>query len=179
MGYNWRTTLSEFSRTSSVLAGFCITFMALIISRLADIEPTSFSQVSLLFFGISVVLFITATQLFLQAKDFDVFSIPESYKKLLQEDCKMKNKDWGAFEDEQTLQCRKKEKMGRYSYNLAFILTFFGLGFSLVLINVVFAVIVTSLGVGFECWQGYAFFKNSKKVDKNKLQTPNQLRKVD
>jgi hypothetical protein len=70
------------TRTRGVLAGFCVTFVALILGgKIADsrIEPTvvTYGQVAVLLFGLSTSLFICASEFFMLANDFDVFSIPE------------------------------------------------------------------------------------------------------
>lgn len=53
---------------------------------------------------------------------------------------------------------------------------FFGLGFSLTVINFVVAGIVTILGISFEGWQLYEISKNSKKVDKIKERITNTIK---
>jgi hypothetical protein len=117
-GYNWRNTLADFARTSGVLAGFSITFIALILrGGIADIQigvtTMTFGQVAVLLFGVSSSLFIAASQYFLQSKEYDVFSVPQRYIEVLKANCKIEKKDWKEFEDEQTEQCTAKEKIGR------------------------------------------------------------------
>jgi|YelNatPaOPRAMG01_1025707.scaffolds.fasta_scaffold57400_3 dolichol kinase len=158
MGYNWRNTLTDFAAISGVLAGFCIAFIALILGGpVADTEIFSsgvtFGRVAVLLFGISTGLFICAAELFLYAKEFDVFSVPESYRKLLKEDCELKKKDWAKFEDEQTEQCRRNEKLGRRCYNSAIFAMFGGLFFAIAPYNHPIAIIVSGLGIMLESWQ--------------------------
>lgn len=97
MGYNWRNTLTDFAAIAGILSGFCITFVVLILSgAVADAEiyasGVTFGRVAVLLFGISTGLFICAAELFLHAKEFDIFSIPEPYREILKEDCKQKIK---------------------------------------------------------------------------------------
>jgi hypothetical protein len=158
IGYNWRSTLSEFSRTAGLLAGFCITFVALVLGgKVADVPidntPLRFGQLTVLFFGLSISLFVASSQMLLQAKTFDVFSIPERYVKLLQGDCLMRNEEWADFEDRQTMKCRRKEEWGRRLYNLGVFLVFFGLFFAIAPYNYLIAFLISGLGIAFEIWQ--------------------------
>lgn len=154
MGYNWRNTLTHFAAISGVLAGFCVTFVALILGGpVADIEVctsgVTFGQIAVLIFGISAGLFICAAELFLYAKEFDVFGIPEPYRELLKED----KKDWAEFEDDHTKRCRHNERLGKKCYNLAIFTIFIGLFFAVVPYNLPISVIVSGLGIILEVWQ--------------------------
>lgn len=158
MGYNWRNTLTDFAAIAGILSGFCITFVVLILSgAVADAEiyasGVTFGRVAVLLFGISTGLFICAAELFLHAKEFDIFSIPEPYREILKEDCKQKNKNWIDFENEQTEKCRRNEKLGRMCYNLAIFLCFAGLFFAIAPYNILIAIIVSGLGIMLEAWQ--------------------------
>jgi len=157
-GYNWRTTLTHFAAIAGVLAGFCVTFIALALGgKVADIgictTGVTFGQISVLLFGISTGLFICAAELFLCAKEFDVFNIPKPYRELLKEDCELKKKDWAEFEDEQTAKCRRNESLARRCYNFGIFIIFGGLFFAIVPYNIVIAVIVAGLGISLELWQ--------------------------
>lgn len=157
-GYNWRNTLTQFAAIGGVLAGFCVAFIALTLGgQVADIEictsGVTFGQISVLLFGISTGLFISAVELFLCAKEFDVFDIPQPYRKLLKEDCEQKKKDWSEFEDEQTAKCRRNELLGRRCYNSAIFIIFGGLFFAIAPYNIVIAVVVAGLGISLELWQ--------------------------
>lgn len=157
-GYNWRNTLTQFARISGVLAGFCVTFIALILSgKVADIEictsGVTFGQVAILLFGISTGLFICSAELFLSAKEFDVFGIPEPYRKLLKDDCESKKKGWAEFEDEQTEQCRHYERLGRRCYNSAIFVIFGALFFVIAPYNPLIALTVSGFGILLELWQ--------------------------
>jgi len=104
-------------------------------------------------FGISAGIFITAAELFLHAKEFDVFDIPKPYRELLKEDCEQKQKDWAEFEDEHTEKCRRSERIGRKCYNSAIFIIFIGLFFAIAPYNLLIAVVVSSLGILLELWQ--------------------------
>lgn len=157
-GYNWRTTLVEFTRLAGVLSGFCATFIALILGgRIADVainnSAVTFGQISVLFFGISCALLISAAEFFIKAKDFDVFSIPERYKELLKADCKLKGQKWDDFEDAQTNRCRANEKLGRHCYNLGIFGIFIGLISAIVSYNTAIGIIVGGSGILFQILQ--------------------------
>lgn len=157
-GYNWRNTLTHFAAISGVLAGFCVAFIALTLGgQVADIEiwtsGATFGQISVLLFGISAGLFVCAAELFLNAKEFDVFDIPTPYRELLKDDCEQKKKDWVEFEDEQTAKCLRSESLGRKCYNSAIFIIFGGLFFAIAPYNIVIAVVVAGLGILLELWQ--------------------------
>ena len=161
-GYNWRNTLTHFAAIAGVLAGFCVTFIALVLGgQVADIEICSsgvtFGQISVLLFGISAGLFICAAELFLLAKEYDVFGIPKPYRELLKEGCEEKKKDWAEFEDEQTAECRRNELLGRRFYNSGIFIIFGGLFFAITPYNIVIAIIVAGLGILLELWQMLSF----------------------
>ncbi len=89
----------------------------------------------------------------MHAKEFDVFSIPEPYRELLRKDCKLNDKEWADFEDEQTEKCRQNEKYGRIFYNIAVISLFVGLFFAIAPYNLLVAIIVSVFGVTLEFFQ--------------------------
>ena len=158
MGYNWRSTLTHFARISSVLGGFCVTFIALILGgKIADIEiyttEVTFGQVAVLLFGISTGLFVCAAELFLLAKEFDVYGIPQPYRKLLKEGREQQKKDWAEFEVKQTEKCRHNERLGRKCYNTAIFILFDGLFFAIAPYNPLIASLVCGLGTSLELWQ--------------------------
>lgn len=125
--------------------------------KIADsrIEPTivTFGQVAVLLFGFSTSLFICASEFLMQANEFDVFSIPESYRKLLKDDCKRRQEDWTKFEDGQTEKCRHNERIGRRFYNSAIFTIFIGLFFAIAPYNETTAVMVSAVGIILESWQ--------------------------
>jgi hypothetical protein len=100
-----------------------------------------------LFFGISCAFLISAAEFFIKAKDFDAFSIPKRYIKLLEADCKQKGQKWDDFEDAQTENCRINEKLGRYCYNLGIFGIFIGLISAIMPYNTAIGIIVGSSGI--------------------------------
>ncbi len=157
-GYNWRNTLTHYAAIAGVMAGFCVTFIALILGgSIADVEiypqGFTFGQISILFFGISTGLFISASEIFLHGKGYDVFSIPQPYCELLKEDCEIDNIKWADFEDEQTKKCRFYEKYGRFLYNIAIFSLFCGLFFAIAPFSLLIAVIISIFGIVLEIWQ--------------------------
>src|SRR4030042_4497142 len=159
-GYNWRGTLGEFARIAGVLSGFCITFIALILGgRAADTSiynsGVTFGQISVLCFGVSCGLLVAAAEFFLKAKECDVFSIPESYRILLKEDCKQAKKEWAEFEDSQTGNCRANESSGRYCYNAGIFGILIGLTFVIIPYNPLIGIAVGLIGMSLQLWQIY------------------------
>jgi len=89
----------------------------------------------------------------LDAKEFDVFSIPKPYRDLLKEDCEQRQKDWAEFENGQTEKCRHNEKLGRWCYNSAIFIMFGGLFFAITPYNLLIAISVSGFGISLELWQ--------------------------
>ena len=157
-GYNWRNTLNEFARTAGVLAGFCITFVALILSgKVADsyigVTLIKFSDVAILFFGIAASLLIAASQLFLHAREHDVYGFSKEYEDKMREKCEKEGEDWNLVKKQQTELCKVSEMRGRKFYNAAIFAMFFGLGFAIAPYNIVIALLVAGLGITLEGWQ--------------------------
>jgi hypothetical protein len=158
-GYNWRQTLTNFAAISGTLAGFSVTFIALMLSgRATDtfIGPTTirFGQIAILLLGFSTGLFVCAAEFFLHAKEFDVFSIPDRYWQRCKDE-REKEEDVLKFEDEQTRKCRYYEKIGRRCYNISIFIVFGGLFFAIVPTNFLVAFLVSGLGIALEAWQMY------------------------
>jgi len=149
-GYNWRNTLTHFAAISGVLAGFCVTFIALILGvpvANVNIYTLTFGQIAVLLFGISASLFICAAELFLHAKEFDVYDIPQEYQKLLKDEVIGQGKKWTEFVKESIEHCRREETFGRWLYNYAVIIIFIGLFFTICPYNPVIAIAVAGLGI--------------------------------
>jgi len=159
-GCNWRETLTNFAAISGTLAGFSVTFIALILGgRIADtiiqVPVFTFGQVAILLFGISAGLFICASEFFLHAKEFDVYKIPDRYWTLFKDNYENDDKKIAEFEDKQTILCRRNEARGRRCYNIAIFMVFIGLFFAIAPYNLVIAIIVAGFGMAIETWQVY------------------------
>lgn len=167
-GYNWRNTLNDFAAISSVLAGFSITFIALILGgSLAETEliiiRITFGELSILFFGISAGLFICSAEFFLKAKTFDIFSIPKLYYKLLISSFEKQNTKEREFLKEQTSHCRRYEKYARMCYNCSIFILFGGVFFVIAPYNLFIAIIVSCLGISLQLLQ--LIFRIRKKIE--------------
>lgn len=153
--YNWRNTLTEFASISGVLAGFCVAFIGLIIGRsIADIQvyqQLTFGHMAVLFFGAATSLFISASELFLHAKSFDIFGLTEDYRKWLTKG--PPETDWDMMWQVSSQSVKTNEKYGRWSYNLAIFLLFIGLFFAIAPYNIVVALSVSAVGIVLESWQ--------------------------
>jgi hypothetical protein len=157
-GHNWRNTLSSFASISAVLAGFCITFMALIVgNRVADVSVfesgLTYGQVAVLFFGISSSFFISAAELFLYAKENDIDEVPERSKELLRKKIERQGEEWLKFEDRTIERCQNSEKWGRRFYNFAIFVISFGLFSTLAPFSKEVAVAIFLLWVALQFWQ--------------------------
>ena len=158
IGYNWRNTLSDFASIAGILAGFCVAFIGIILSRsVADTQiyniSLTYGEVAIFFMGVSAALFITASQLFLRAKESDMWNLPEKYEQYLKKGFKKEGKSWKKIREENLDNMLKMRKNGRRFYNPAIIVMFLGLGFLIASYNHVIAIIVAGLGILLEVWQ--------------------------
>ena len=154
-GYNWRNTLKDFASVSGVLAGFCVAFIGMILGwSIADIEiyqQITFGNVAVLFFGIATGLFVSASEFFLHAKNFDVFDLTEEYRNWVQSGFSEKN--WDEIWKDSTKMMRVNESYGRHCYNSAIFMLFIGLFFAIAPYNIFIAFVVSIFGILLELWQ--------------------------
>lgn len=153
-GYNWRNTLSDQAATSGILAGFSVSLIALTIGgSIADIFihgfEITFGQLAVLFFGLSTGLFVAASELFLSAKTYDIYNIPEKYLDKIEQD-KTIDKDW---KKKHINHSRKDFKHGRQCFNTAVFILFGGIFFTVTPYNFYIALIVSIFGIALEIWQ--------------------------
>jgi hypothetical protein len=157
-GWNWRSTLTDYATISGVLAGFSVTFIALMLTKQTTdiniiVPSLTFCRMAVLLFGVSAGLFIAAGEYFLQAKEFDIYGVPERYLDLFRKDPKYDEKDWEKREKSQTKSLRRQEKKGRRFYNVAIFSVLVGLWFAITPYNVVIASIVAGVGIAIELSQ--------------------------
>ncbi len=153
-GYNWRNTLSDQAATSGILAGFSVSLIALIVGgSIADIlipsTEITFGQLAVLFFGLSTGLFVAGSELFLRAKTYDIYNIPEKYFDKIEQD-KNRDKDW---KQKHINQSRKDFKHGRLCFNTSVFILFVGIFFTVTTYNFFIALIVSGFGITLEIWQ--------------------------
>jgi hypothetical protein len=153
MGYNWRSTLSDFAAISGVLAGFCFALIVFVlgwsVANTALSHGVTYGNVGVLLTGVSASLFIAASELLLSAKHFDVWALPDKFEQNLQASFK----DWIERKTEDDRQCKLYERRGRTCYNIGAFLLFVALLFIMSPYNLVIAAISTGLGLIFEVYQ--------------------------
>lgn len=158
-GHNWGGVLTDFAAVSGILAGFSVTFIALIMGgKVADVElctsGVTFGQISVLLFGISSMFFIFSSQRFLHAHEFNVWDLPDEYIRLNLNNMKTaRPKEWDDLLIKSDAFCRKYEKEGRYSYDLSIFLMIGGLFFMIVPYSMVVAILVVVFGIILEASQ--------------------------
>lgn len=159
--YNWIDVLIRFAQISGTFAGFCITFIVLVIGgKLADTDICSigvtYGQISVMLFGTSAALFIFSSQRFLRAQEHNLWKLPTEYKKLI----KKKHGPFTGDQWEELLlksdeKCRLYEKEGRYAYNGAMLVMITGLFWAIVSYNMIIAILVFVIGVALEALQKF------------------------
>lgn len=157
-GYNWIDALVHYASISGILAGFCVTFIALILGgQIADVNirttEVTFGQISVLLFGVSTALFICSSQRFIHAQEFNVWDLPSDYVKFLKAELKGQEKEWDNYLLESDIRCRQYEREGRITYNLAIVFMLGGLFLAIVPYNFFIASLVAILGYLLELWQ--------------------------
>jgi hypothetical protein len=156
-GYNWRDTLGDFAAVSGVLAGFTLAFVVFILGWSVATTPLvdgiTWANVGVLFNGISAALFIAASELFLGAKENNVWALPDRYEKQLADGFKGEGKDWQTIRAENLEKCVQYEEWGRKCYNVAIFLMFLALFFVIGPSSIPIAIFVSALGIGLELFQ--------------------------
>ena len=170
IGYNWRNTLSDFASIAGIFSGFCVALIGIVLGWSVADTPifgvVTWGNVSVLLIGISAALFITASQLFLTAKDSNVWDLPKEYNQSLRKNFKSQGEDWEKIRERNLKYCSRFEHYGRKFYNFALFFTFLGLWFIIGPYNLLIATIVSGLGIGLEIWQGFYFKKINQKMRK-------------
>jgi hypothetical protein len=157
--YNWIDVLIRFAQISATFAGFCITFIVLVLGgRLADIEifpnGVTYGQISVLLFGMSAALFIFSSQRFLQAQEHNLWSLSTKYQKAIR-------KDHGPFSTDQWEELLRKSdgksrqynEEGSLAYNVAILVMIGGLFCAIASYNLVVALVVAIAGYALEVLQ--------------------------
>ena len=154
MGYNWRNTLRDHAAISGVLAGFSISLIGLIIGQqIADYAildtDITFGNIAVLLFGLSTGLYVAASELFLHAKSYDIYDIPDDYYDKIE---KSKNitKDW---KEKHIKHSRRSYNHGRIAFNSSIFVMFIGIFFTITPYNFYIALIVSGFGLALEIWQ--------------------------
>jgi len=169
IGFNWRNTLSDFASIAGILAGFCVAFIGIILNW--SVANTSIYNTSLTWgdiavslVGISAALFIAASQLFLRAKDSNMWNLSEKHERYLKKE--VFGAEWEKIKEENLNNCKRCEMWGRRFYNPAIIVMFLGLGFLIAPYNYAIAIIVAGSGISLELWQWKGLSKlNDRKAD--------------
>jgi len=160
-GYNWRNVLTNFAAMSGIFAGFCITFIVLILGTPAPGNGSftelaaACGQLAVLALGISAALFISAAEFFLRAKEFDKYDIPAGYRAIQAFQYSPTDEAWRKFEEESDDKCREYNAKGTSLYNAAVIMIWIGVLFAIFPYNLWVAFVVAGLGIILEIWQTY------------------------
>ncbi len=146
VGYNWRNTLSDYAARSGILGGFSVTLITIIFSANTAAAslygPIRWGDLSALLLGLASFLFISAMDLFLQAKDSDMWGLPVEYCKQLEKNAA----DWPGTWKANLDNCDGKEKYARFAYNGALSIMFVGLFFVMGPYNIWVALVLLLFG---------------------------------
>jgi hypothetical protein len=161
-GWNSISNLTNYASLSGVLAGFSVTFIALILAQHASdtnfiVPLLKFGQITVLLFGVSTGFFIGAAESFLRAKAFDIYSLTEEYKLSIKIDleCEDEN-EWVKRKESQRASLLFHASRGLWFYNAAIYTVFVGLWFAIAPYNIFIASIVSGLGIAVELLQSFA-----------------------
>ena len=159
MGYNWRDTLGDYAQVSGVLAGFCFALIVFVLGWKLDDTPLyktiTYGKLSIILIGISFGLELAATQLFLDAKNHNIWNVPAEYKGYLMTRNKIDEKGWSDGRNLIDEYCKKSETLGRNCYNAAILLLLVGLAFVVAPYSPKVSLIILIVGGTLE---GFQFF---------------------
>ena len=137
------------------MAGLSIAFITIIVSTSVAnatlYAPVRWGDVAIALLGLSSVFYVAAADFFLRAKEFNLYDLPDEYRKHLE----AKTIDWGTLLKQSDDSMRKHEGYGRQSYNAALLLMFTGLLFVIGPYNLVVAIIVSGSGWLYEAFQAF------------------------
>jgi Flp pilus assembly protein TadB len=149
VGYNWENSLADYASRSGILGGFSISFITIIVSgqvgNQALIGGVTWGNFAVFVMGLSALLFISAMDFLLQAKDSDIWGLSEANRNYLKS--KFNPDDWQKLWKNNLRECERQESRGRHAYNFAILLLFGGLFLILGPYNFVVAVILLLAGV--------------------------------
>ena len=157
--YNWPDVLIRFAHISGTFAGFCITFIVLVLGgRLADIglysNGVTYGQISVLLFGISAALFIFSSQRFLRAQEHNLWSLSTKYEKVIRKNHGPFTADqWEELLLKSDCKSRQYNEEGCFAYNGAILIMIGGLFWAIASYNLVVALIVAIAGYALEALQ--------------------------
>ncbi|MFW9881303.1 MAG: hypothetical protein ACFFG0_50205 [Candidatus Thorarchaeota archaeon] len=143
--------LVDFIAISDILAGSCVTFIALILNEsIMDCKicttNLTFGQIAVLIFGFSTAFFISAAELFLRTKELNIYGMRKERLEFL----KSKFDNWNDVEIDNDDKCENFEFYASKCYNLSIFLIFVGLLFVIYLYNWLFVFTVSGLGIFLE-----------------------------
>ncbi len=155
MAYNWRNGLSDYAQNCGVLAGFCFTLIVFILGwnvsqQVIYGSTIQFGHVAVFLTGVASILYIAAADLFLTAKQYDLWSLPTDYRNELQ---KRLDDKWASTTEAAEKTSRTYERYGRLSYNAGLLLVFAGIAFVIAPYNLWLAIVVGGLGIFMQLWQ--------------------------
>jgi tetrahydromethanopterin S-methyltransferase subunit E len=157
VGFNWQGTLADYAQTSGVLAGFCLALIVFVLGWNVANAPLcdgiTYGQISVCLIGIALGLYVAATEFFLTAKGFDLWTLPDEYRKTLIKKSRVGDMQW--LEARETIDgfSRTYNAYGTICYNVAMFLVFFGMLFIVAPFSLTIASLITAFGVGLEILQ--------------------------
>jgi hypothetical protein len=133
------------------------------LARTEFVLSIPFGYFSALFFGLSTILFVSASEMLLHAKSHDVFSCSEKYLKGLQESSKV---DWATNFEIADKQMCKYYDYGKGCYNLGIFALYTGILFLVAPYNPYIALSIFIFGTFLEFWQIRKGIRNLLVLDK-------------
>jgi hypothetical protein len=153
---------------AGILAGFSVALIGVVLGwSLSNTEflfSIPFGHFSVLFFGLSTVLFVSASELLLHAKSHDVFSCTDKYLEGLQKESQ--EVDWESNFKEADRKMSKYYDYGKVCYDSGIFTMYFGTLFLVAPYNVYIALSIFILGVVLESWQVKKSTSNLFKLNK-------------
>ena len=170
MGYNWRSSLGDYAATSGVLAGFCFALIVFVlgwnVANSLMFCSITYAQVSVLVIGIASAFYIAAGELFLTAKDFYVWELPEARVNAIKKANNFSPDQWETTRSIIDAECLRCYQRARTFYNFGMLFIFVGIAVVIAPLSSSIALIVGGLGIVVEVWQYVASKQVLPRIEK-------------
>ena len=131
-GYNWLSSINLAVIKSLTLSLACIIIIVFtMLNPTFTIEAYFLEMISTLCDGFALVFFLASTEVYINAKSYDITNVPKDQQVLLKRENKIDDIDWDDLKYSQLIICKKKVKQAYVIYRVALLLFFTGLFFIL------------------------------------------------
>ena len=147
-GYNWLNTINLAMIKSLTFSLACIIIIVFtILNPTFTIESYFIEMFATLCDGFALVLFLASTEVYINAKSYDISNVSKDQQLLIKKENKMNDIDWDDLQYSQLIICKKKVKHAYIIYRIGLLLFFIGLFFILPFPGYNFLVFFAGIGL--------------------------------